>query len=307
MRIIFMGTPDFSVPVLDALQSAGHQIAAVYCQPPRPAGRGKKDRPSPVQARAEALDLPVRHPVSLKSTEALAEFSAFNADIAVVVAYGLILPQAILDAPARGCLNIHASLLPRWRGAAPIQRAIMAGDTETGICIMQMQAGLDTGPVLKKAKTPIGADETAATLHDRLSQMGAGLIVETLAQLDQLTPQPQPEHGLTYATKIDKSEARIDWTRPAVEIDRQIRGLSPFPGAWCEIAGQRVKLLGARLAVGPRLAEEQATPGKALDDALTIACGTGAVQLTRLQRAGKGAQDSETFLHGLPVATGTQL
>ncbi|UWQ54111.1 methionyl-tRNA formyltransferase [Leisingera caerulea] len=301
MRIIFMGTPDFSVPVLDALVGAGHEIAAVYCQPPRPAGRGKKDRPTPVHARAAALGLEVRHPVSLKGAEEQAAFAALNADIAVVVAYGLILPQAILDAPKHGCLNIHASLLPRWRGAAPIHRAIMAGDAETGICIMQMEAGLDTGPVLLREATEIGAEETTAQLHDRLSDMGAGLIVEALRRLPELTPQVQPEEGVTYAGKIDKGEAQIDWSRPASDVDRKIRGLSPFPGAWCEIEGQRVKLLASRLAEG------QGAPGEVLDDALTIACGTGAVQLLRLQRAGKSAQDPDVFLRGFPVPKGSRL
>ncbi|UWQ58709.1 methionyl-tRNA formyltransferase [Leisingera caerulea] len=301
MRIIFMGTPDFSVPVLDALVGAGHEIAAVYCQPPRPAGRGKKDRPTPVHARAAALGLEVRHPVSLKGAEEQAAFAALNADIAVVVAYGLILPQAILDAPKHGCLNIHASLLPRWRGAAPIHRAIMAGDAETGICIMQMEAGLDTGPVLLREATEIGAEETTAQLHDRLSDMGAGLIVEALRRLPELTPQVQPEEGVTYAGKIDKGEAQIDWSRPASDVDRKIRGLSPFPGAWCEIEGQRVKLLASRLAEG------QGAPGEVLDDALTIACGTGAVQLLRLQRAGKSAQDPDVFLRGFPVPKASRL
>lgn len=301
MRVVFMGTPDFSVPVLEALVAAGHEIACVYCQPPRPAGRGKKDRPTPVHARAEELGLEVRHPVSLKGEAAQAEFSALNAEIAVVVAYGLILPQAVLDAPERGCLNIHASLLPRWRGAAPIHRAIMAGDAETGICIMQMEAGLDTGPVLLREVTAIGAEETTAQLHDRLSQMGAGLIVEALERIDSLTPEVQPDEGVTYASKIDKAEARIDWTRPAEEVDRQIRGLSPFPGAWCEIDGSRVKLLASRLAEG------DGAPGTVLDDALGVACGQGAVRLLRLQRAGKGAQDAEDFLRGNKVPAGTQL
>ncbi|GHF57458.1 methionyl-tRNA formyltransferase [Seohaeicola zhoushanensis] len=301
MRVIFMGTPDFSVTVLDALIDAGHEIAAVYCQPPRPAGRGKKDRPSPVQARAEALGLMVRHPVSLRTAEAQAEFATLKADVAVVVAYGLILPQAVLDAPAKGCLNIHASLLPRWRGAAPIQRAIMAGDADTGVCIMQMEAGLDTGPVLLREAIAIGPEETADRLHDRLSALGARLIVEALGRLDDLEPEVQPEAGVTYAAKIDKAEARVDWTRPAEEVDRLIRGLSPFPGAWCEIGGERVKLLGSRLAAG------QGAPGQVLDGALTVACGSGAVRLSRLQRAGKAAQDGETFLRGWPVAAGTQL
>ena len=301
MRIIFMGTPEFSVPVLDALVEAGHEIAAVYCQPPRPAGRGKKERPTPVHARAVELGLEVRHPVSLKGAEEQAEFAALNADVAVVVAYGLILPQAVLDAPQLGCLNIHASLLPRWRGAAPIHRAIMAGDAETGVCIMQMEAGLDTGPVLLRVATPIGAEETTAQLHDRLSAMGAQAIVDALAQLPDLTPEVQSDEGVTYAQKIDKGEARVDWTRPAVEVDRQIRGLSPFPGAWTEVDGQRVKLLASRLADG------QGAPGEVLDDALTVACGEGAVTLLRLQRAGKGAQDGDVFLRGMPVAKGAQL
>jgi len=301
MRLIFMGTPDFSVPALEALYAAGHDIACVYTQPPRPAGRGKKDRPSPVQMRAEALGLPVRHPVSLRDATAQAEFAALNADIAVVVAYGLILPQPILDAPTHGCLNIHASLLPRWRGAAPIHRAIMAGDTETGVCIMQMEAGLDTGPVLQRAATPIEAGDTTTILHDRLAGIGADLIVQALAQLPNLTPKAQPEAGVTYAQKIDKAEAAIDWTRPAIEVDRQIRGLSPFPGAWFEQDGVRIKVLGSTLVAG------SGTPGEVLDDALSVACGIDAVRLTRLQRAGKGAQDADVFLRGMSVPRGTQL
>ena len=301
MRVIFMGTPDFSVPVLDALIDAGHEVVAVYCQPPRPAGRGKKDRPTPVQARAEDLGLEVRHPVNLKGTEEQQAFAALNADVAVVVAYGLILPQAVLDAPAHGCLNIHASLLPRWRGAAPIHRAIMARDAETGVCIMQMEAGLDTGPILLRRTTPIGATQTTGELHDRLSIMGAKAMVEALANLDTLVPEPQPEIGVTYAEKIDKSEARVDWARPAAEVDAHIRGLSPFPGAWTEAEGQRIKLLASTMAEG------HGTPGEILDDALTVACGDGAVRLLRLQRAGKGAQDAETFLRGMALPAGTRL
>jgi len=299
MRVVFMGTPEFSVPVLEALAAAGHEVVAVYCQPPRPAGRGKKERPSPVQARAEALGLEVRHPVSLKG-EAEA-FAALNADVAVVVAYGLILPQAILGAPVRGCLNIHASLLPRWRGAAPIHRAIMAGDAQTGVCIMQMEAGLDTGPVLLREATEIGAQETTGALHDRLSAMGARLIVEALERLDALEPEPQPEAGVSYAAKIDKAEARVDWSRPATEVDRLIRGLSPFPGAWIEVNRQRVKLLGSVLATG------HGAPGEVLDAELSVACGSGAVRLLRLQRAGKGAQDSDEFLRGMALPVGTVL
>ncbi|MDC0739240.1 methionyl-tRNA formyltransferase [Cognatishimia sp. SS12] len=301
MKVVFMGTPDFSVPVLDALVSAGHEIVAAYCQPPRPAGRGKKERPSPVQARAEALGLMVRHPVSLKDAAAQADFAALGADVAVVVAYGLILPQAILDAPKFGCLNIHASLLPRWRGAAPIHRAIMAGDAETGVCIMQMEAGLDTGPVLMRQTTAIGAEETTQQLHDHLSQIGAKAIVDALAHLPDLTATPQPEDGVTYAAKIDKAEARIDWSKPAQEVDRLIRGLSPFPGAWCEMDGQRVKVLASRLADGA------GAPGTLLDDALTVACGGGAVQLLRLQRAGKSAQEAEVFLRGFALQAGQSL
>jgi len=301
MHVIFMGTPEFSVPVLEALVAAGHEIAAVYCQPPRPAGRGKRDRPSPVQARAEALGLPVRHPESLKGAKAQAEFAALQADVAVVVAYGLILPRAVLDAPVRGCLNIHASLLPRWRGAAPIQRAIMAGDAETGVCIMRMEAGLDTGPVLLREATPIGAEDTAGSLHDRLSEMGARLVTEALGRLDTLSPQPQPEIGVTHAAKIDKAEARIDWQRPAVQVDRSIRGLSPFPGAWCLAGDERVKILDSVLAEG------QGAPGEVLDGALTVACGRDAVRLTRLQRAGRGPQGGPEFLRGMALPPGTRL
>jgi methionyl-tRNA formyltransferase len=301
MRIVFMGTPDFSVPVLQALVDGGHEIAAIYCQPPRPAGRGKKTRPSPVQVYAQKSGLPVRHPVSLKTPEAQAEFAALNADVAVVVAYGLILPEPVLTAPKFGCLNIHASLLPRWRGAAPIHRAIMAGDTQTGVCIMQMDAGLDTGAVLLRASTDISAEETTGTLHDRLSRLGADLILRALDQLPDLKPLPQSTEGVTYAAKIDKAEARLDWNRPATVVDRHIRGLSPFPGAWCEIGGERVKILSSRLTEG------QGAPGEVLDDTLLVACATGAVQLLRLQRAGKAAQDAAELLRGWPVPKGTRL
>ena len=298
MRVVFMGTPDFSVPVLDALVDAGHEIAAVYCQPPRPAGRGKKDRPTPVHARAAELGFEVRTPVSLRDEQA--SFAASGADVAVVVAYGLILPQSILDAPRLGCLNIHASLLPRWRGAAPIHRAIMAGDAQTGVCIMQMEAGLDTGPVLLQDATDIGATETTGALHDRLSEMGAKLIVEALERHEGLTPEPQPADGVTYAEKIDKAEARVDWTAPSDAVDRKIRGLSPFPGAWSEVGGHRVKFLASQVAEG------HGAPGQVLDDTLKVACGTGAVDLLRLQRAGKGPQDKADFLRGLPLPPGTQ-
>jgi methionyl-tRNA formyltransferase len=301
MRVVFMGTPEFSVPVLEALVEAGHEIAAVYCQPPRRSGRGKKERPTPVHARALEMGLDVRHPVSLKGVEEQAEFAALGADVAVVVAYGLLLPQPVLDAPKYGCLNIHASLLPRWRGAAPIHRAIMAGDAQTGVCIMQMEAGLDTGPVLLRKTTEIGTEEVTSELHDRLSEMGAALIVEALERLPELTPQKQPADGVTYAHKIDKAEAAIDWQAPAAEVDRKIRGLSPFPGAFVEIEGVRIKLLGSRLVEG------NGVPGEILDDRLTVACGAGAVQLLRLQRAGKGAQDATEFLRGMPLPKGTRL
>lgn len=291
MRLIFMGTPDFSVPVLDALVAAGHEVAAVYCQPPRRAGRGKRERPSPVQSRAEALGLTVRHPRSLRTPEGQAEFAALQAEIAVVVAYGLILPKPVLDAPARGCLNIHASLLPRWRGAAPIHRAILAGDAETGVCIMRMEEGLDTGPVLLRRTTAIAAEETTGELHDRLSALGAAAIVEALDRLDALSPVPQAEDGVTYAAKIDKAEARIDWTRPAEEVDRLIRGLSPFPGAWCLAETERLKLLRSRPVAGA------GAPGQVIGT-FTVACGAGAVEITLAQREGKRPMVPEDLLRG---------
>ena len=294
MRIVFMGTPVFSVAALEALVGAGHEIVCAYTQPPRPAGRGKKEQPSPVQARAEALGIPVRHPTSLKTAEAQAEFAALGADVAVVVAYGLILPQAILDAPRHGCLNIHASRLPRWRGAAPIHRAIMAGDAETGVCIMQMEAGLDTGPVLLRKATAIGAEETTGALHDRLAAIGAEAIVEALARLRELNPEVQPEEGVTYAAKIDKAEARIDWARPAAEVARLICGLSPFPGAWCDVVGERVKFHGARVVAG------KGAPGEVISG-FTVACGEGAVEITRVQREGKKAMAADEVLRGMDL------
>ncbi len=302
MRIAFMGTPDFSVGALDALVEAGHEIACVYSQPPRPAGRGKKLRPSPVQARADALGLDVRTPLNFKSDEDRVAFAALDLDAAVVVAYGLLLPQAVLDAPRNGCFNIHASLLPRWRGAAPIQRAIMAGDAETGVCVMQMELGLDTGPVALEARTPINPDDTAATLHDRLAEIGAASMVCVLDDLSrgEMRLTTQPAEGV-YAAKIDKAEARIDWTRPALEVDRHIRGLSPFPGAWFELGGDRVKALLSGLSQGA------GKPGEALDDQLSIACGSGAIQLKRLQRAGAGAMEADVFLRGRPVEPGDLL
>lgn len=309
MKIVFMGTPDFSVPALRALNAA-HEVVAVYCQPPRPAGRGQKPRPCPVQADAEAMGLPVRHPASLRGPEEQARFAALGADIAVVVAYGLILPRAVLDAPARGCLNIHASLLPRWRGAAPIHRAVLAGDTETGVCIMQMDEGLDTGPVLLRQATPIDPNDTTGDLHDRLAAMGADLICAALTNLDSLAPAPQSEAGVTYAAKIDKAEARIDWTRPAAVTDRQIRALSPFPGAWCLAADERLKLLRCQLV------ETRAAPGsqggevQTSDDvhSLRIAGGDGGViAVTMAQRPGKRPMEIAELLRGLRLPPGTKL
>jgi methionyl-tRNA formyltransferase len=304
MKIVFMGSPDFAVPVLDRL-AQDHKIICVYCQPPRPAGRGKTARPTPVQIRAQALGLPVRHPVNLKTPQDQADFAALGADVAVVVAYGLILPQAALDAPRLGCVNIHASLLPRWRGAAPIHRAIMAGDSRTGVCIMQMAAGLDTGPVLARAEIAIDDQETTAELHDRLAVLGADLIAQTLQRLP-LPATAQPTLGVSYAAKIDKTEARVDWSRPAVEIDRLIRGLSPFPGAWCDVGGERVKLLKSRLGTGQgtpgRVLTSQFLPGQALPGqaitGLTIACGTGAVEITFAQREGKRPMAVVDLLNG---------
>lgn len=299
MRVIFMGSPDFSVPVLDALVEAGHEIACVYCQPPRPAGRGKKERPTPVQARAEELGLPVRHPVNFKDPADVVAFKALQAEIAVVVAYGLLLPQSILDAPEHGCLNIHASLLPRWRGAAPIHRAILEGDDKTGVCIMQMEAGLDTGPVLLRQEADITAEDTTALLHDRLSEMGADAITVALDSLEQLVPEPQPDTGVTYAKKVDKAEAKIDWTRPAAEIDRQIRGLSPFPGAWAMLNGERIKFHMSRVTEG------DAAPGEVIG-AFTIACGEGAVEILIAQREGKRAMPVTEILKGLDLPQGSR-
>jgi len=285
-----MGTPEFSVPALRAVAGA-HEVLCVYTQPPRPAGRGQRDRPSPVEAEAQSIGLPMRHPVGLRDAGAAAAFAALGADVAVVVAYGLILPEAVLEAPRLGCLNIHASLLPRWRGAAPIHRAILAGDAETGVCIMAMEAGLDTGPVLLRQAVPIGPEDTTADLSGRLSVLGAGLILTALDRLPGLTAVPQPETGVTYAAKIDKAEARIDWTLPAAEVDRRIRGLSPFPGAWCLAGEERIKLLRSRLAPG------QGSPGQVLEG-FTIACGAGAVEVTLAQRGGRRPMPAEEVLRG---------
>ncbi len=307
LRLAFMGTPDFSVPALSEIVAAGHEVVAVYTQPPRAAGRGKEVRKTPVHQFAESFDIPVFTPTSLKGEDAQAAFAALNLDVAVVVAYGLILPKAILDAPKHGCLNVHASLLPRWRGAAPIQRAIMAGDTVTGVNIMQMDEGLDTGDVLLSEHVPIQSNTTAGQLHDTLAQTGAHLIVRALAALsrDALTATPQPDDGVTYADKIKKSEARIDWTRPAKDLDCHIRGLSPFPGAWFELLTDkkpvRIKVLRA-IPV-----DNSGDPGTVLDDHLTIACSDGALRLVDLQREGKKATTVEDFLRGTPVAKGTKV
>lgn len=293
MKVVFMGTPEFSVPILQALARV-HEVVCVYTQPPRPAGRGKQERASAVQLAAQDLGLPVRHPVSLRAADVQAEFAALAADIAVVVAYGLILPQVVLDAPRLGCLNIHASLLPRWRGAAPIHRAIMAGDAQSGVCIMQMEAGLDTGPVLLTKAVAIEAQETTADLHDRLAVLGAEAIVEALERLPELVAVAQPAAGVSYAAKIDKAEARVEWALSAEQVDRQIRGLSPFPGAWCEIAGARVKLLRSRVVAGSGAA------GQVLGG-LTVACGEGAVEILLAQREGKRPMEREDFLRGVTM------
>ncbi|MFT4026051.1 MAG: methionyl-tRNA formyltransferase [Novosphingobium sp.] len=301
MKIVFMGTPDFAVPALVALVEAGHEVVAAYSQPPRPGGRrGKELTPSPVQREAEARGIPVRHPVSLKGAAEQAEFAAFGADIAIVAAYGLILPQAVLEAPRHGCLNLHGSLLPRWRGAAPIQRAILAGDAETGVGIMQMERGLDTGPVLLEGRTPVGG-KTAGELTGELAQMGARLIVEVLADLPAYIEVSQPEDGVTYASKIDKAEARLDFTRSAQQVERQVRAFAPAPGAFFELEGERYKVLAATVTDG------NGTPGETLDERLTIACGSGAIRPTLIQRAGKPAMETEALLRGRPVPAGTVL
>jgi methionyl-tRNA formyltransferase len=304
VRIVFMGTPDFAVPTLVELVSRGHDVAAVYTRAPAAAGRGMGERRSPVHEAAAGSNIPVLHPASLKGEEAAENFRAHKADVAVVVAYGLLLPQAILDAPLHGCLNLHASLLPRWRGAAPINRAIMAGDRETGAMVMRMDEGLDTGPVALAERTPIGADETAGELHDRLMRIGADLMARAIAALERgsLDFKPQPAEGATYAKKIEKGETRIDWPRPAREIHNHIRGLSPFPGAWFETDdGVRVKALRSTSAEG------KGAPGAVLDDALTIACGDGAVRLIEVQRAGAKAMSAEEFLRGTPLKAGASL
>jgi methionyl-tRNA formyltransferase len=303
MRIVFMGTPDFAVPTLTELAGGGGEIVAVYTRAPKTAGRGMAERRSPVHEAAERLRIEVLHPTTLKDEAAAKTFRALRADVAVVVAYGLILPKPILDTPKFGCLNLHASLLPRWRGAAPISRAIMAGDAETGISIMRMEEGLDTGPVALTERVPIAADATAGQLHDRLAGLGAARMSLALAALadDALEFKPQPEAGVTYAKKIDRGETRIDWPRPWKEVHDHIRGLSPFPGAWFEIGGTRVRALGSTRGEGA------GRPGMVLDGHLTVACGEGAVRLTQVQRAGAKAMAAEEFLRGNPIPAGAVL
>ena len=306
LRLAFLGSPDFAVPVLQALRDAGHDVVCVYAQPPRPAGRGKRERPTPVQAAAEAAGIEVRTPRTLRDAGAQAAFAALDLDAAVVVAYGLILPQAVLDAPRLGCINVHASLLPRWRGAAPIQRAIAAGDPETGVTIMQMDAGLDTGPMLLRRSVPIGPETTAAGLHDRLAALGAELILPALAGLaaGDLLPTPQPADGVTYAKKLERDEGRLDFIRPAVELERLVRAFDPWPGAYFELDGERIKVLSARVLKVGQLAN---APGTVLDHELTIACGADALRPTRVQRAGRGPVDTDAFLRGFAVAPGSVL
>jgi len=308
LRIVFMGTPDFSVPALEAIHGAGHDVLAVYSRPPRPAGRGLAERLSPVHAKAAALDIPVRTPRSLKEPEQQTLFADLKPDAAVVIAYGLILPKAVLATPRLGCFNVHASALPRWRGAAPIQRAIMAGDTETAVMVMRMEEGLDTGPVGLSKTVPIGPDTTAGELHDTLARRGADLIVTALRSLADGTFRtvPQSAEGVTYAAKIDKSETGIDFARPAAEVHNHIRGLSPFPGAWFEVAPpgaklERIKVLRTALGRGG------GPPGEILDDALTIACGEGAIRLVEIQRAGKRTMTAEELLRGFALPRGTRI
>ena len=303
MRLIFMGTPDFAVPSLVELAARGHEIAAVYTRAPKPAGRGMDVQRAPVEQEARRLALAVHTPRTLKDEEAQAAFRAHNADAAVVVAYGLILPKSVLEAPRLGCFNIHASLLPRWRGAAPINRAIIAGDAESGVTIMKMDEGLDTGAIAMAERTPIGTDITAGDLHDALSRLGADLMLRTLAAAERgsLTLTPQPDKGVTYAEKISKTETRIDWSKPWKQVHDHVRGLSPFPGAWFEMDGVRIKALRSTKGEGSGAA------GTALDDKLTIACGAGAVRFTQVQRAGKQPMSADEFLRGTPVKPGVRV
>jgi len=307
LRLIFMGTPDFAVPTLVEIVGRGHEVAAVYTRAPKPAGRGMETQPTPVEREARRFGLPVHTPTSLRTPEAVAAFKAHGADAAVVVAYGIILPKPILDAVPLGCFNLHASLLPRWRGAAPINRAVMAGDRETGVAVMRMEEGLDTGPIAMERRVPIPPDMTAGQMHDALARLGADLMVGALSALERssLALTPQPTDGVTYAAKLTNAETRIDWLRPAQEVHDHIRGLSPFPGAWCELAidgkPTRLKILRTTVAVG------SAPPGTLVDEAFTVACGEGAVRVLELQRAGRQAMKAEDFLRGQPLKHGTTL
>jgi methionyl-tRNA formyltransferase len=303
LKLAYMGTPDFAVPSLAALVEAGHEVAAVYSQPPRRAGRGQKERPSPVHAWAEEHGLPVRTPSTLRDDGTQVEFGELDLDAAIVAAYGLILPLPVLSAPRLGCINVHASLLPRWRGAAPIQRAILAGDTETGISIMMMEEGLDTGPVLRTESLPIGPETTAGELHDALAPLGGRMIAPVLADFDSghIVPEPQDDAGMTYAKKIEKPEARIDWSEDAAMVARRIHAFAPWPGAWFTLGGERLKALVVRIEPG------DGAPGEVLDDTLRVACGSNAVRLHRLQREGKKPAVAADFLRGRTVATGTVL
>ena len=300
MRIAFMGTPDFAVPTLDALVAVGHDIAAVYTQPPRPAGRGKALMPSAVHKRAEALGLPVRYPVSLRDADEQAAFAALDLDVAVVAAYGLILPMPILEAPRLGCLNVHGSLLPRWRGAAPVQRAILAGDTETGVTIMQMERGLDTGPMRLEGRVRVD-HKTAGALTAELAQLGARLMVAVLAEPSAYPPVIQPEDGVTYAAKLDKAEARLDFTRSAAQVELQVRAFNPAPGAFFEQAGERIQILAAAME------EAHGPAGEVIDDQLGIACGSGAIRPLIVKRAGRGAMPTPELLRGFAIPAGTRL
>ncbi|MER2519253.1 MAG: methionyl-tRNA formyltransferase [Bdellovibrionales bacterium] len=303
LRLAFMGTPDFAVPALRALAQAGHRVAAVYCQPPKPAGRGQQARKSPVQLEAEAMGVEVRTPKTLRDAEEQARFKALDLDVAVVAAYGLILPQAVLDAPKLGCLNIHGSLLPRWRGAAPIQRAMLVGDAETGITIMQMEAGLDTGPMLMRGSLPITDQTTAQTLHDAMAEMGAEMIAQALEGVaaGTLKAVPQPEEGVTYAAKLTREDGAIDWSRPAADIARQARALTPWPGTFFMLRGEPVKILTAEAVEGSGVA------GTLLDERFTVACGQGALRLLSVQRAGKAATEGAAFLRGARIGVGETL
>ncbi len=305
LRLAFLGTPEFAVPALAALINAGHDLAAVYTQPPRQAGRGQRHRPSPVHAAALPRGLAVRTPATLKTAEAQGEFVALGVDAAVVVAFGLLLPKECLAAPRFGCLNIHASLLPRWRGAAPIQRALMAGDAETGVTIMAMDEGLDTGPILLQERLPIAPDDDSGTLHDRLATTGARLILRALDEVaaGTLTAHPQPRTGATYAAKLTPSDERLDWRRPAIELERQVRALRPRPGAWMAMDGERLKVVAAEHVPGI----VEGGPGVVLDDRLTVACGRAALRITRIQRAGKAPMPAGEFLRGYRLRRGTVL